>query len=189
MVDPLTGIANRRAFVQEAAALAKRHNASPRPTAVLLVDLDHFKSINDRFGHAVGDRVLEVFTDTARLSLRATDLIGRLGGEEFAAVLRDTSRDKALAVAERIRESFAHAAHEVDGRPVAATVSIGLVFSEAAALDVPELLAQADRALYFAKAHGRNRVEIATLDMVLARRDGEPDTQGVQRIVKTQSAA
>jgi predicted signal transduction protein with EAL and GGDEF domain len=72
---------------------------------------------------------------------------------------------------------------------VAATVSIGLVFSEAAALDVPELLAQADRALYFAKAHGRNRVEIATLDMVLARRDGEPDTQGVQRIVKTQSAA
>ena len=66
MVDPLTGIANRRAFLQDAGALAKRHSADPRPTAVLLIDLDHFKSINDRFGHALGDRVLEIFADAAR---------------------------------------------------------------------------------------------------------------------------
>ena len=171
MVDPLTGIANRRAFLQEAGVLAKRHNGKPRPTAVLLVDLDHFKSINDRFGHALGDRVLEIFTAAARESMRASDLIGRIGGEEFAAVLYDTTCDKAVAVAERIREAFVQAAQEVDGRPVGATVSIGLVHCESAVLDVPELLAQADQALYFAKENGRNRVEVASLDMLLQRKN------------------
>jgi diguanylate cyclase (GGDEF)-like protein len=174
MIDPLTGIANRRAFVQDAAQLAKRHVADPRPTAVLLIDLDHFKSINDRFGHALGDRVLEIFTDTARQSVRASDLLGRLGGEEFAAVLTDTSEAKAVAVAERIRENFAKAAQDVESRPVGATVSIGLVHCDAPLLDVPELLAQADQALYFAKEHGRNRVEVASLDMVVAHKDDAP---------------
>jgi diguanylate cyclase (GGDEF)-like protein len=173
MVDPLTGIANRRSFLHEADLIAKRHLSNPRPTAVLLIDLDHFKSINDRFGHALGDRVLEIFTDTARQSIRASDLIGRLGGEEFAAVLYDTSRDKAVAVAERIRESFAQASQEVESRPVCATVSIGVVHCEAPKLDVPQLLAQADQALYFAKERGRNRVEVASLDLVFARRNGE----------------
>jgi diguanylate cyclase (GGDEF)-like protein len=170
MVDPLTGISNRRAFLHDAALLAKRHNGHPRPTAVLLIDLDHFKSINDRFGHALGDRVLEIFTDAARQSIRSSDLIGRLGGEEFAAVLYDTGRDKAVAVAERIRESFAQLSQEVDGRPVCATVSIGLVHCQEAVLDVPELLAQADQALYCAKERGRNRVEVASLDMLLERK-------------------
>jgi diguanylate cyclase (GGDEF)-like protein len=169
MVDPLTGIANRRAFLHEAQLLARRHGANPRPTAVLLIDLDHFKSINDRFGHALGDRVLEIFTDSARQSVRASDLIGRLGGEEFAAVLTNTSKDTALAVAERIRECFAAAALEVESRPVGATVSIGLVHYEGAALDIAELLAQADQALYVAKERGRNRIEIASLDLMLAR--------------------
>jgi diguanylate cyclase (GGDEF)-like protein len=176
MVDPLTGIANRRAFLQDAAQLAKRHSGNPRPTAVLLIDLDHFKSINDRFGHALGDRVLEIFTEAARGSIRASDLIGRLGGEEFASVLYDTNREKAVTVAERIRESFAKAAQEVDGRPVCATVSIGLVHCQEAVLDVPELLAQADQALYFAKERGRNRVELATLDMLLERSADEQGT-------------
>ena len=176
MIDPLTGIANRRAFLHDAGQLAKRHSGNPRPTAVLLIDLDHFKSINDRFGHALGDRVLELFTDTAQQSIRSSDLIGRLGGEEFAAVLYDTSRDKAVAVAERIRESFAQAAQEVDGRPVCASVSIGLVHCEQAALDVPELLAQADQALYFAKERGRNRVEVASLEMLLERKGEERAT-------------
>jgi diguanylate cyclase (GGDEF)-like protein len=171
MVDPLTGIANRRAFLHDAGQLALRHRSNPRPTAVLLVDLDHFKSINDRFGHALGDRVLEIFTAAARHSIRASDLIGRIGGEEFAAVLYDTTLEKAVVVAERVREAFAGAAQEVDGRPVCATVSIGLVHSEAVSLDVPELLAQADQALYFAKENGRNRVEVASLDMLLKRKD------------------
>jgi diguanylate cyclase (GGDEF)-like protein len=173
MVDPLTGIANRRAFLQDAAQLAKRHSANPHPTAVLLIDLDHFKSINDRFGHALGDRVLELFAEGARMSIRSSDLIGRLGGEEFAAVLYDTGREKAVTVAERMRETFAQIAQDVDGRPVCATVSIGLVHCEAPVLDVPELLAQADQALYFAKERGRNRVEIASLDMMIERKNGE----------------
>lgn len=176
MIDPLTGIANRRSFLQDASQLAKRHSDRPLPTAVLLIDLDHFKSINDRFGHALGDRVLEIFSDTARDSVRSTDLLGRLGGEEFAAVLLDTSRDKAVAVAERIRESFAHAALEVDGRPVGATLSIGVACCQEAALDVPELLAQSDQALYFAKERGRNRVEVASLDMVVERHPDAPMT-------------
>ena len=173
MIDPLTGIANRRAFLHDAGLLAKRHATNPRPTAVLLIDLDHFKSINDRFGHALGDRVLEMFTDSARQSIRSSDLLGRLGGEEFAALLYDTSRDKAVAAAERMREAFARIAQDVGGRPVCATVSIGLVHSEEAVLDVPELLAQADQALYFAKENGRNRVEVASLDMILQRNDRE----------------
>ena len=133
---------------------------------MLLIDLDHFKSINDRFGHALGDHVLEIFTDTARQSVRASDLIGRLGGEEFAAILTDTSVEKAIAVAERIRESFAQAALEVDNHPVGATVSVGVVHCKEAALDIASLLAQADQALYYAKERGRNRVEVASLDMM-----------------------
>jgi len=176
LVDPLTGIANRRSFLQDATQLAKRHSGKPLPTAVLLIDLDHFKSINDRFGHALGDCVLEIFSDTGRNSVRSTDLLGRLGGEEFAAVLHDTSRDKAMAVAERIRESFAHAAQEVDGRPVGATASVGLAYCQEAALDVPELLVQSDQALYFAKERGRNRVEVASLDMVVERQSDAPAT-------------
>jgi diguanylate cyclase (GGDEF)-like protein len=139
---------------------------------VLLIDLDHFKSINDRFGHALGDRVLEVFADAAKQSIRVSDLIGRLGGEEFAALLRDAPREKALMVAERIRESFAIAAQDVDGRPVCATVSVGVACCDGPVLDVPELMAQADQALYFAKEHGRNRIEFASLEMVIANREG-----------------
>jgi diguanylate cyclase (GGDEF)-like protein len=176
MVDPLTGIANRRAFLQDAALLAKRHSSHPRPTAVLLIDLDHFKSINDRFGHALGDHVLEIFSEAARKSVRSSDLIGRLGGEEFAAVLYDTSREKAVAVAERMRETFAQMAQDVDGRPVCSTASIGIVHTEEPVLDVPELLAQADQALYYAKERGRNRVEVASLEMILERKDNEKVT-------------
>jgi diguanylate cyclase (GGDEF)-like protein len=188
MVDPLTGIANRRAFLHEAGQMAKRHAANPKPTAVLLIDLDHFKTINDRFGHALGDRVLEMFTDCARQSIRKTDLIGRLGGEEFAAVLYDTTSDRAFAVAERMREGFARTAHDVGGRPVAATASIGLVHCEDVVLDIPELLAQADEALYFAKENGRNRVEVASLDMILLRRDRE-DARAMPAAMDAQSAA
>jgi diguanylate cyclase (GGDEF)-like protein len=172
MLDPLTGIANRRAFLADAAALAKRYAANPRPSSMLLIDLDHFKSINDTFGHALGDRVLEIFTTTARQALRGSDLIGRLGGEEFAALLYDTGSGNALAVAERIRDSFNVATRAIDGHDVSATVSIGVAHCDGAALEVSDLLAQADRALYFAKERGRNRVEVASLDMMLASRAG-----------------
>jgi diguanylate cyclase (GGDEF)-like protein len=172
MVDPLTGIANRRAFLQEANAISKRNSGHPKPASVMLIDLDHFKSINDRFGHAIGDRVLEVFADTAQKTLRGSDLVGRLGGEEFAAVLYDTPHEHAQAVAERLRLAFAQATKDVDGHPVCATLSVGMVHCQTPLLDVPGLLAQADQALYFAKERGRNRVEVASLDLVLSRREG-----------------
>ena len=169
MVDPLTGMANRRSFLHEASVLTKRHAGDPRPSAVFAIDLDHFKSINDRFGHAIGDKVLEIFADCARQVVRGSDLVGRLGGEEFAAVLYDSSRGKALQTAERIRTAFLQAAKEVDGKPVEATLSIGVAHCQEAVLDLPHLLAQADQALYIAKENGRNRVEIASLDLVLER--------------------
>jgi diguanylate cyclase (GGDEF)-like protein len=173
LVDPLTGVANRRSFLQDSEAQLKRQMTDPQPTAVMLLDLDNFKSINDRFGHAVGDRVLEIFADVASRSLRRADLFGRLGGEEFAALLRETTRERALAVAEQIRADFAAASREVQGQPVIATVSIGIVMSDDAVLDLTALLAQADHALYRAKEMGRDRVEIATVELILdrARRD------------------
>jgi diguanylate cyclase (GGDEF)-like protein len=169
LVDPLTGISNRRAFLQDGEAQLKRQASDPRPTAVMLLDLDNFKSINDRFGHAVGDRVLQLFADIAGNCMRRVDLFGRLGGEEFAALLVDTTREKAMAVAEEIRTAFARATSEVDGRPVVATVSIGVVISYDAVLDISALLAQADHALYRAKDNGRNRIEIASIELILDR--------------------
>jgi diguanylate cyclase (GGDEF)-like protein len=169
LVDPLTGISNRRAFLQDGEAQLKRQASDPRPTAVMLLDLDNFKSINDRFSHAVGDRVLQLFADIAGNCMRRVDLFGRLGGEEFAALLVDTTREKAMAVAEEIRTAFAKATGEVDGRPVVATVSIGVVISYDAVLDISALLAQADHALYRAKDNGRNRIEIASIELILDR--------------------
>jgi len=169
LVDPLTGIANRRAFMQDGEALLKRQVNDPCAIAVMLLDLDHFKSINDRFGHAVGDRVLQVFTQIGSRCMRRMDLFGRLGGEEFAALLYDSNRDKALAAAEEIRMTFTEATRDVDGKPINATVSIGVVVSHEAVSDLSALLAQADHALYRAKESGRDRVEIASIDLVLDR--------------------
>jgi len=169
LVDPLTGIANRRAFLQDAEMQLKRQLTDPRPTAVMLLDLDNFKSINDRFGHAIGDRVLQLFAQVGGRCMRRMDLFGRLGGEEFAAMLVDTARERAFAVAEEIRASFANATFEVEGKPVVATVSIGIVISHDAVLDLSALLAQADHALYRAKDNGRNRIEIASIELVLDR--------------------
>ena len=169
LIDPLTGLANRRAFLQDGEARLSRQANDPRPTAVMLLDLDHFKSINDRFGHAVGDRVLEIFADVASGSIRRMDLFGRLGGEEFGALLINTTRERAQVVAEEIRNGFAAAAREVDGRTVESTVSIGIVVSHDAVLDLSVLLAQADHALYRAKDNGRNRVEVASIEAILER--------------------
>jgi diguanylate cyclase (GGDEF)-like protein len=169
LIDPLTGLANRRAFLEEAMGLGGRQGAARRPIAVLIADLDRFKSINDRFGHGVGDQVLRVFAEVASAKLGPCDLIGRLGGEEFSIVLYDAGRDKALATAERIRLSFETAAAEVSGRPVGGTVSMGMVVAENGLADLPALLVQADEALYCAKERGRNRIEMAPLELVLER--------------------
>ncbi len=173
MIDPLTGIANRRSFLNDA-ELTSRNAAAANPTAVLLMDLDHFKSINDRFGHAVGDRVLQIFAESTRETIRASDLFGRLGGEEFAVVLRNVRREDAIILAECIHRHFVEAAAYVDGYAIGATVSIGVVVSQDTTLDMPALLAQADQALYYAKERGRNRVEVANFDIAPQRREAAP---------------
>jgi diguanylate cyclase (GGDEF)-like protein len=170
MVDSLTGLANRRAFLHDATELMVRPLVGASPTAVFLIDLDSFKSINDRFGHAVGDHVLQIFAETAKNTLRQCDLVGRLGGEEFAAMLPNVNRDKAVALAEQIRTAFAQATIEVDGYPTEAALSIGVALNLGGALDVSGLLAQADEALYYAKERGRNRVEVATAEITLHRK-------------------
>ena len=155
-IDPLTGLFNRRAFMSDAeAAIAGRASRS-EPLAVLLVDLDHFKKINDVHGHAIGDRVLTIFAATLHRCIGANDLSGRLGGEEFAILLPGADEDAALALGERIRATFAQAANELDGRAIGATVSIGVAASRVG--DLTGLLGRADSALYRAKQDGRNRV-------------------------------
>ena len=140
--------------------------------AVLLIDLDNFKSINDRFGHAFGDRVLQMFAATACRAIRSSDFVGRLGGEEFAVVLHGLARERAPAVAERIRNAFAAEAEVIEGQNVGATVSIGLAVHDGSAIAFTELLWKADRALYRAKEGGRNRVEWAIPDFYSRAQDG-----------------
>jgi diguanylate cyclase (GGDEF)-like protein len=164
MTDPLTGLLNRRAFVQDAEALLQQQIARDRPIGVLLVDLDNFKSINDRFGHPVGDKVLQVFAKTARGGLRQTDLVGRLGGEEFIAILADAGHDNAFLVADRLRNAFAANAAVVDGQALYATMSIGVSVIVDPRQNLSELMTLADQALYLAKARGRNRVEVAAFE-------------------------
>jgi diguanylate cyclase (GGDEF)-like protein len=186
LIDPLTGISNRRAFLEDSELQLSRQGSDPRPIAVMLLDLDNFKSINDRFGHAMGDRVLQVFAEVAGNCMRRSDLFGRLGGEEFAALLVDAARDRALAVANEIRRSFAEATREIDGRPVIGTVSIGVVVTYDADLDVSALLAQADHALYRAKDNGRNRVELASIELILDRAKRAADAAaGIRRGART----
>jgi diguanylate cyclase (GGDEF)-like protein len=156
LVDPLTGLANRRSFMLDAEAAIARRASRSEPFAVLLADLDHFKTINDAFGHAVGDRVLTVFADVLERSASPADLVGRIGGEEFALLLPGKTEAEAAAIAERMRVAFAGAALELDGHAVSATVSFGVAASGMG--DLTGLLARADRALYVAKEQGRDRV-------------------------------
>ncbi|WP_299814938.1 GGDEF domain-containing protein [Tardiphaga sp.] len=157
--DPLTGMFNRRGFSEATGRMIEREAKAGRPVTVMIFDIDHFKSINDRFGHPAGDEVLKLFANVVTQTLRITDLCGRIGGEEFAAML-PCSLEEALNAAERVRETFATCGIEIDDAPVVTTVSIGVAGGPAhTELDV--LLAAADTALYDAKRGGRNRVQAA----------------------------
>jgi diguanylate cyclase (GGDEF)-like protein len=158
LIDPLTGLPNRRAFMIDAEATIAGRVSRSAPIAVLLADLDRFKAINDVYGHAIGDRVLTVFAASLHRCLGANDLAGRIGGEEFAILLPQKDEAGALALAERIRVVFADAAAEIGGHAVAATVSIGVAASRIGGHDLDGLLGRADGALYQAKEAGRNRV-------------------------------
>lgn len=164
LVDELTGLFNRRGFM-ERAPLACRAGVS---VAVLALDLDHFKDVNDRHGHPAGDRMLAVFGQVLRASMRANDVVARMGGEEFGVLMPDADEAGALEAANRIRRAFHAATAELQLDGVSGTVSIGIALATTPRLEpvttIGPLLVRADSALYRAKARGRDRVEVARAD-------------------------
>lgn len=156
--DPLTGALNRRMLEQlahEQIAVAHRHE---RPVSLLLLDADRFKTINDHYGHEVGDIALKNVVSSARQQLRPGDLIGRLGGEEFLVLLIDTDSTEATEIAERLREAVATLDLRVRGESLRLSISIGVATLGEHGADFNELVRRADRAMYLAKRSGRNRV-------------------------------
>jgi diguanylate cyclase (GGDEF)-like protein len=186
--DPLTGIANRRGFMEHI-ALSRRTAAGAQPAALLLFDLDNFKTINDRYGHAVGDHTLQIFADVAKAHIGVAGTVGRWGGDEFVAVLFNTSREIAATVAERIQVALERAAADIDGRLVGATVSTGMAFSSHGSFELPTMLLKADQALYRAKADGRNRLAVAMPEAIPAHEEELPSGSNVVRIGRRSAAA
>lgn len=165
--DELTGLHNRRHFMEHARAEFQRHRRYGSSLSLLMIDADHFKNINDTFGHSVGDLVLAALAETGRTQLREVDIFARIGGEEFAILLPETSLDDAAVVAERIRASVEssrlrvdqHRLEDASENDLQFTVSIGVACTDSQMQDVDTLLKLADRALYAAKNAGRNRIE------------------------------
>lgn len=156
-IDCLTGLFNRQAFFERAErARAARRG---RPLALLMIDIDHFKKINDCHGHAIGDQALALFAATARTTLRDDDILGRLGDEEFALVLPATDLDGAMLAAERLRTSVAASSLVTASGAYSMTISIGVVAIDCAEA-INTALARADQALYASKRGGRNRVSV-----------------------------
>ena len=150
--DPLTGALNRGGLAQHLPALGSQ------PVSLLIIDIDHFKQLNDRHGHAAGDEVLRLFASVSRSIMRPHDLLARQGGDEFLAVLKNLSREDAVAIAERIRLDFAAAVMLRPDLAVFPTLSIGVAARESDG-DFESLMHKADEALYRSKREGRNRVE------------------------------
>lgn len=158
--DPLTGALNRRAFFHRGEQLMKAVARQDRQIAVLMLDIDHFKQVNDRHGHDGGDRILQAFTQAIRAQLRDGALLGRFGGEEFAILLPITAEGDGAIVAERLRAIVAQLRlFDESGDELKATVSIGVVEAQADTTPLTELMAIADACLYLAKRGGRNAVE------------------------------
>ena len=167
LTDSLTGVNNRRFFDQRLGEEVARARRSQEPLACLFLDIDRFKGINDTYGHRVGDRVLIEAASLIREQLRSTDVLGRYGGEEFSALLVNATQDKAMEIAERIRNAIeVHRFPWDDGEPLKATISIGVSSLEPGpssdnASQAENLVDRADQALYVAKNSGRNRVVAA----------------------------
>jgi diguanylate cyclase (GGDEF)-like protein len=160
--DTLTGLDNRRSVLEKAKFEMSRALRTEHQFSFLMMDIDHFKKVNDTFGHAAGDKVLHQIAEIMVRELRNIDICGRIGGEEFLVVMPDTNLDKALIAAERLRMAVASCNFHLSDQAFPITISIGAVVPslyKEASLDA--LLAEADRALYKAKSNGRNRVEAA----------------------------
>lgn len=177
--DYLTGLANRRAFFEAAQQELARSQAAPRPTALIVIDADHFKAINDRHGHPGGDAVLQHLARILDETFREVDLAARIGGEEFAVLLPSTDLARAAAVAERLRACVAANAVCIEGDWVRYTISAGVAASTDGEGGIDLLLKRADQALYAAKRAGRDRVERwhPELALVAAREVEDADAQ------------
>jgi diguanylate cyclase (GGDEF)-like protein len=160
--DPLTGSLNRRAFMWRGERMLQRHAYERAPLCLLFLDLDHFKSLNDRLGHSGGDDVLTSFVDLVNACIRPTDYLFRIGGEEFCCLLPHTTTEQAHRVAERVRHRFEMLTMPVAGTPVKATASLGIASTDAFGYELDTLMRRADTAVYAAKRAGRNRVVVAT---------------------------
>ncbi len=159
VTDSLTGLYNRRYFETHLQKLVQKNAETKKTLGVLLMDIDHFKSFNDTYGHGVGDEVLKIFAKRVKDSLRSVDLVARLGGEEFVVILPDVSEDMAHFIAERLRRTIGEEPFKVsapDGQ-VTVTASIGGTLIDTDGLRTEEILERADKALYEAKEAGRNR--------------------------------
>ena len=159
-IDALTGLPNRRYLEEILATIGPRRRSADR-TGVLMIDIDHFKRLNDRYGHATGDDVLRAVSERISTTVRADDTPARYGGEEFAVLLRRATRDQAVEVAERIRAQISGIPPSELGLHEAVTVSIGVSVGDVRSADVHSLMESADRALYKAKRAGRDRVVLA----------------------------
>ncbi|HEY5717190.1 MAG TPA: GGDEF domain-containing protein, partial [Motiliproteus sp.] len=159
--DELTGIPNRRSFIQRAQQRHAEWQRHGKPYALVMLDIDHFKQINDRYGHPAGDQVLRAVAETLQRHTRREDTLGRLGGEEFCVLLVELTPSDALQQAERMRQELAALRVAVGEQRLAITASFGLACSQTGGdLDFDLLLSRADQALYQAKAGGRNRVAL-----------------------------
>lgn len=159
--DALTGVTNRRHFFELVGPEMERRNRYGHAVAIMILDIDHFKKINDEYGHLAGDHVLRSVAQACRAYLRANDVFARYGGEEFICLIPETDQAGAQEIAERIRRSLETALFRYDGREIRATVSIGLTFVPAGSnLSLERIISQADQALYHSKINGRNRLSI-----------------------------
>lgn len=159
-IDPLTKLLNRRAFYAASLPALAQCRREQLPVTVMMMDLDHFKTLNDTFGHMAGDEVLKGFADLVRQCLRGQDIIGRFGGEEFIAVLPRTGAEAARVVAERLRVRLEGETFSCDGQDLRCTVSIGISCHSRGESELDEISGEADGALYRAKDNGRNRIEL-----------------------------
>lgn len=160
-MDSLTGVPNRLALEERFASMLAISGATRVPFCLLLLDVDHFKSVNDRFGHDCGDKALKALMQRVGAVLRLDSMIGRLGGEEFIVLVPDAVRSDGEALAERIREAVMGLPVVIDGRSLSLTISVGVAEAEPYERDMSFTLRRADKALYVAKHGGRNRVVAA----------------------------
>ncbi len=158
--DPLTGAFNRREFTSLADQESQRANRYNRPLAIMMLDLDHFKKLNDTYGHAAGDKALQRFTTLCCNALRTVDIFGRWGGEEFVTLLPETDAEGAVIIAERLRKLVSQSILVYNDQKISLTASIGIAQYRSGEVTVEGPLSRADSAVYDAKKAGRNRISV-----------------------------